>query len=305
MTLTLNPAVDKSCEVDQVVPERKLRCSQVSFHPGGGGLNVARAVAMLGGDATAYWTCGGALGELLRQRLDREGVKHRAISVADMTRENLIVFERSSGQQFRFGMPGATLTASEVERIVESLSQLEAPPDHLVLSGSLPPGVGDDLYATIAKAVPDSCRVILDTSGPALTRGIEGGVYLIKPNMHELGQLAGRTVESDEEIREVAAGLIERGHVEVILTSLGSAGAVLTTADRHQHIRAPTVKIASKVGAGDSTVAGLVLSLSRGESILEAARYGVAAGAAAVMTGGTELCRREDVERLIVQMSAV
>ena len=106
ITLTLNPAVDKSCSVEHVRPEDKLRCHNVQHHAGGGGLNVARAVAKLGGNALAFWTCGGALGELLRIVLDDEGIDHRPISIADMTRENVIVSEESSNQQYRFCMPG-------------------------------------------------------------------------------------------------------------------------------------------------------------------------------------------------------
>ena len=113
-TLTLNPAVDKSCEVEQVVAERKLRCDPPNYDPGGGGINVARAIAHLGGEAIAYWTCGGAIGELLRSLLDEEGILNEPIPIRAMTRENMIVFEKSSGQQYRFGLPGATLTEAEI-----------------------------------------------------------------------------------------------------------------------------------------------------------------------------------------------
>lgn len=146
-TLTLNPAVDKSTAADQVVAERKLRCGGVEHHPGGGGLNVARAVRKLGGHPTAYWMCGGAIGQLLRELLDEEGIEHHPLEIADMTRENLIVFETSSGQQYRFGMPGAKLTEAEIQACIDQLQEIDPPPDYLVLSGSLPPGVDEALYA--------------------------------------------------------------------------------------------------------------------------------------------------------------
>lgn len=303
VTLTLNPALDKSTAVHQVVAERKLRCSEPSYDPGGGGLNVARAIKILGGEALAYWTCGGPMGEVLRQRLEAEDVPHRPIPIEQMTRENLIVFEESSTNQFRFGMPGARLTQEEAERCMREIRTASPAPDYLVLSGSLPPGVDDDFYAQIARETPQDTRVILDTSGKALQAGIEGNLYLIKPNIAELGELAGTDITEDAQIEEVCRSLISTGKVEVIVTSLGSAGVILVTADQCEHIRAPTVRIRSKVGAGDSTVAGLVLGLAQGRSVTEAVRLGVAAGSAAVMTEGTQLCRHEDTWRLYEEMS--
>lgn len=303
VTLTLNPAVDKGCAVEQVVPERKLRCGGVEHHPGGGGINVARAVTQLGGSAAAYWTCGGAIGQLLKHSLDNEGIEHHPIAIDSMTRENLIVFEYSSGQQFRFGMPGAALSEQEIQSSLELFQNIDPTPDYAVLSGSLPPGVDDGLYARVAESMPKSTRVVLDTSGRPLQLGLGSPVYLIKPNMHELEQLAGRSIEDDSQIHEVARSLIDDGKAEVVVTSLGSGGVVLTTADEHQQVRAPTVKIRSKVGAGDSMVAGIVLALSQGMPIVDAVHFGVAAGSAAVMTEGTELCRRKDTERLYREMT--
>ncbi len=303
VTVTLNPAVDKSCSVEQVVAERKLRCGQPTYHPGGGGINVARAIAELGGKVAAHWPCGGAIGHLLRQLLDDEGIEHYPIEIRAMTRENLIVFQQSSQQQFRFGLPGASLTDEEVQSVLDILRADDPPPEYLVLSGSLPPDVDENLYAQIATAMPTSCRVILDTSGRPLRLGLQSPLFLIKPNIHELEQLAGRTIEDDSQIRGVARSLIEEGKVQAVVTSLGSGGAVLTTADEHQQIRSPTVKIRSKVGAGDSMVAGIVFALSNGKPLAESVRYGVAAGAAAVMTDGTDLCRRDDSERLFKEMT--
>lgn len=215
-----------------------------------------------------------------------------------MTRENLIVYERSRERQYRFGMPGANLADHEVQTCLDRLQAINPPPMYLVLSGSLPPGVDNGLYAKVAKAMCPSCRVVLDTSGPPLKAGLGTPVYLIKPNMHELAQLADRPVEEDSQIREVAQSLIDEGKVEVVVTSLGSGGAVLRTANEHQYICSPTVKIRAKVGAGDSMVAGIVFALSIRKTVAEAVCFGVAAGSAAVMTEGTELCHREDAERL-------
>jgi 6-phosphofructokinase 2 len=303
VTLTLNPTVDKSSSVEQVLPERKLRCGPPSYQPGGGGINVARAVHDLGGDAQALWTRGGAVGDLLAGLLDEEVVPHEPVAIREMTRQNLIVYEQSSGQQYRFGMPGPELRPEEAEHCLERVRELAPSPDYLILSGSLPRGLPDDFYATVSRAAAAGTRIVVDTSGEPLARAIDAPVFLLKPNVRELGHLAGKQVEGDAEIHEVARRLIDQGKAEVIVTSLGSGGAMLSTAERHEHVRAPTVKIRSKVGAGDSMVAGIVHGLSQGKSIREAVRLGVAAGAAAVITPGTQLCRRADVERLYADLT--
>lgn len=297
-TLTLNPTIDISTDVDQVMPEHKLRCARPKFEPGGGGLNVSRAIRKMGGDSVALWTRGGHIGNHLGRLLGDEGIVSQPIPIQGMTRENWIVYEQSGDRQFRFCMPGPELSASEVEACLDAVAGVDPPPRILVLSGSLPEGVEPDLYARFARAAPKDCRVILDTSREPLQRSLCERLFLIKPNIRELGQLLGREVESDEQIEAGSRELIEAGKTQAVVTSLGSGGAVLVTADDFRHVRSPTVPIRSKVGAGDSMVAGIALALARGNTLEEAVCYGVAAGAAAVMTPGTELCRGEDVERL-------
>jgi 6-phosphofructokinase 2 len=304
VTITLNPAVDKSISVEQVVPERKLRSDRPVLEPGGGGINVARVLTELGVRAAAHWTLGGYTGARLENLLDDMGIDHHPLVIGGETREHLIVFERATGQQFRFGTPGPVLTGAELEALTDRVAALPAATPYLVLSGSLPEGVPEDTYALLARAAPADCRVVLDTSGPALRHGIETPVFLIKPNVRELGQLAGQEIEDDDQVRGVARRLIEGGAAEVVVTSLGKGGAMATTASEHWHVRAPTVPIRSAVGAGDSMVGGIVAGLTRGRPLREAIRYGVAAGAAAVKTAGTQLCRRDDVEALDARMAA-
>lgn len=302
VTVTLNPTVDKSTSVSKVMPEHKLRCSQPESDPGGGGINVARVVHELGGKARAIWTRGGHVGALLNSLLDGEGIAHIPIGIEGLTREHLIVHEEASEQQYRFGMPGPRLSRDEVDAVIESITKQSASPDYLVLSGSLPGGVENDIYARIAGQMPEHCRVIVDTKGDVLARSLEAPLFLIKPNVRELGQLAGRDIESDDEIARVSRELIHKLQARVIVTSLGSGGAMLVTADGAEQLRSPTVKIRSKVGAGDSMVGGIVVGLARGWSIRDAVRFGIAAGSAAVTTEGTRLCRGEDVERIYEQM---
>lgn len=298
VTLTLNPTVDLSSSVESVFPEAKLRCSRPQYDPGGGGVNVSRAIKKLGGESRAFWLRGGTTGHVLQELLEREHLDHVPLEIKDTTRENLIILDRSNGQQYRFGMPGPEVTATEVASVLERMRKLDPAPEYFVASGSLPPGVHDDFYARVIEHLPAECRVIVDTSGEALQRALEAHVFLLKPNLRELGLLVGEEMDSDRQIEQATDEIIRRGKAEVIVVSLGSGGALLVTAAGRERIASPTVPIRSKVGAGDSMVAGLVVALQRGWSVSDAARFAVAAGAAAVMTPGTELCQRADTERL-------
>jgi 6-phosphofructokinase 2 len=236
--------------------------------------------------------------------LGEEEIPQRAIPIDEPTRENFIVYEDTSQRQYRFGMPGPQLTQRDLARWLEAIDTLDPPPDYLVVSGSLPPGVPSDLYATMRATLPDACRFIVDSRGAALRAVVETGVYLIKPNLRELEALVDEPSQNDVALRQRARAIIANGGAEIVVVSLGSAGALLVTAEQTEHLRSPTVPIRSKVGAGDSMLAGIVHSLAAGRSVQESATYGVAAGAAAVMTPGTELCRPNDVETLHGQMLA-
>jgi 6-phosphofructokinase 2 len=302
-TLTVNPAIDLNTSVDRVVSERKLRCAQPTREAGGGGINVSRAIGRLGGTSEAYYLAGGAGGQLLGRLLDDEGVAHQPMPIAGWTRENVIVDDASTGEQYRFGMPGPLVEASEWQQCLDTLAALTPPPAYLVASGSLAPGMPDDFYARLAVAAKQrDVRMVVDTSGTALRLAFEEGGYLFKPNLRELQDLTGEPLDSEDTLKQAARRFVDEGRCAVLVLSLGAGGALLVTRERIEHIRTPTVPIRSKVGAGDSMVAGMTLAMARGLPIPQAVRYGVAAGAAAVMTPGTELCRREDVDRLFASI---
>jgi 6-phosphofructokinase 2 len=301
-TITLNPAIDKSCAVNRVTVDKKLRCSAPRREAGGGGINVSKALLALGRGAHTLWSRGGHTGEHLAWLLEEAGLSQVPVSVSGTTRENLVVYEESSSEQFRFGMPGPELGAAEAKQWIDTVAGLSPPPAHLVMSGSLPPGLDDDFYARLVEATAEPTRVVLDTSGGPLCAALEVGVHAIKPNLRELGQIAGRDMESDEDIARAVSQIRKRGQAEVVFVSMGQSGAFVSSPEGSEHVRSPMVKVRNRVGAGDSMVAGLVLRLTDGGSPSEAALYGVAAGAAAVMRESTGLCRREDVERLMSKM---
>jgi 6-phosphofructokinase 2 len=299
VTVTVNPTIDVNTRVDQVVPEKKLRCENPRREPGGGGVNVSRAIQRLGGSSTALYLAGGPTGDMLQQLLATEGLKCTSVPTEGWTRENFIVSESQSEQQFRFGMPGPDIAEREWSRCLESLREMRPHPDYIVASGSLSPGVPEDFFGRISVIAKESgSRLIVDTSGTPLHHAARAGAYLFKPNMAEFERLVGERLSEEREMAAAGRRLIEEGHCSVIVLSLGAGGALLITSEGSEHIRTPTVPVRSKVGAGDSMVAGIVLSLARGLDVPSAVRFGVAAGAAAVMTEGTELCRRDDTERL-------
>lgn len=305
-TLTMNPSLDNTSYVDRVIPERKLRCKSPRYEPGGGGVNVARAVLRLGGRAIAFYPAGGSTGKRLTDLLNNEGIDSWPIPIAGWTRENLTVYEESTGQQFRFGMPGPTLQEDEWNQCLVALSEWSPKPSYIVASGSLPPGVPMDFYARVARVARSiGARLIVDSSGEALSLAVREGVFLIKPNLREFTQLVKRKIRDESQQRTLAKQIIESGQSEAVVISLGAGGATLVTNEISEHVRAPTVPVESNVGAGDSMVAGIVLALTKGLPLREAARFGVAAGAAAVMTPGTELCRRKDAVRLYKLMRSM
>ncbi|KOS05922.1 phosphofructokinase [Flavobacterium akiainvivens] len=304
LTITLNPTVDKSTTVENIKPEKKLRCTPPKYEPGGGGINVSRGLARFEIQSTALFTSGGRTGKLLEELLEEEGVQSYPIDVAAETRENFIVVDTSHNEQFRFGMPGEDITAKEVETIDDKINSLSPFPEIVVVSGSLPPGIDAAYMRNLVKNLKaKGAKVIVDTSGDALTEVLKEGVYLLKPNLGELGSLTGNTDLDNDSADEAAKQLIDEGKAEIVVVSLGPQGAYLVSKDECIHVPAPSVKKRSTVGAGDSMVAGMVSILAKGGSLTEMARMGVACGSAATMAEGTGLFTRENAEKLYKWLS--
>ena len=301
VTLTMNPSLDKTSSASKVLPEEKIRCGDPSFEPGGGGINVSRAISKLEGRSKAVFPAGGPQGERLVQLLQEEEIKIRDVNINDQTRDNLTVFDEASNNQYRFVMPGPKISESELEKLSGILKTLSREEGFLVISGSLPHSVSRDYYRKIIESVREvnkGTKVILDTTGGPLKEALQAGVFLIKPNYGEFVNLAGKKLSEDPDQIKFGRKLISEGKCKAIVLSLGAGGALLITKEIAQHFRSPTVPIVSKVGAGDSMVAGIVLGLARDYELKKAVRFGVAAGASAVMTPGTELCKKESTFRL-------
>ncbi|MER3389375.1 MAG: 1-phosphofructokinase family hexose kinase [Microcella sp.] len=304
VTLTINPALDVSTSTERVRPEHKMRCGPSRVDPGGGGINVSRVIRRLGGQSTAIYALGGPTGQAYRQLLEAEGIIGRVIPISGSTRENITIDETSTGDQFRFVLQGPELGDREWQAALDATEDASRLGGYLVLSGSLAPGVPDDFYARATRAAHrHGARAIVDASGEALAAALDEGVFLIKPSGRELGELVGATLETVEERIAAAEVLVQHGRVETIALTMGAEGAVLVQREGTLRLRPPAINVASTVGAGDSFLAGLVLRLAEGRDLDAAFRTGVAAGSAAAMTAATELCHREDVERLEAELA--
>ena len=305
-TLTVNPALDISTSVDQIVPALKLRCAAGRQDPGGGGINVARVASRLGHNVTAVYPIGGTTGNRLRQLVDAEGIRSVTIELKGETRQSFTVLEKETGYEYRFVLPGPSLDETEVRHILETLQSSSDQPDFIVMSGSLPSGVPEDVYARAARiSKTRGARIVLDTSGLPLHAALSAGVYLVKPNLRELRELTSAPLLDLSTQVSACRELIEKKQTEIVALTLGEEGALLITRD--QAVRALPVSIqpASSVGAGDSFLGGMVWALANGLSLEDSFRYAMAAGSATLLTPGTELCRKEDVEKLCQEVRLV
>lgn len=299
ITLTVNPAIDKSTTVKGIKPNSKLRCEPPIFEAGGGGINVAKVLQKLGQDSLCLYLAGGHTGAYFKKLVTETGLLQECIPIKGMTRENLAVTDISCHQQFRFGMPGPEVTKEECENTLQRLAILLTEGSFLVASGSLSPGMPLDFYADVAKlAQTKKAKLVLDTSGEALYIAAQAGAYLLKPNLGELSRLCGVDEISFSDLKPLAQKFIKNNPCEIMVVSLGAQGALLITEDYHEHINAPVVYQNSTIGAGDSMVAGMVFALVHNKTVSETAKFGVACGTAATMTPGSQLCTIEDANKL-------
>jgi 6-phosphofructokinase 2 len=302
ITLTLNPALDKTIAVPKLVPDKKLRSTSAKVEPGGGGINVSRAIQKLGGSSEAVYLSGGFTGQQFEELLKTEHVISIALPVKEDTRENFVVVDESANLQYRFGMEGATVTEEEWRQSLQYISE-QNEIAYIIASGSLPPGVPPDIFAQLAViAKQKNARLMVDTSGEALKHAVTEGLYLIKPNLDELSALCGKEKISKDEIVAAARKIIQAGGCEVMVVSMGKEGAMLVTKEKQLQVTPPDVTVHSTVGAGDSMVGGMVLALVKGWSLEDMLYYGIAAGTSATMNSGTELCKKDDTERLFAKM---
>lgn len=298
-TITLNPSLDEFIMVRGLLLEETNRWVRVHRYAGGKGIDVARAIHEMGGETTAYGFIGGDNGRDVEILLDEEGVPFSFTPIKRNTRINFIINDTESHRQTIIGAPGPRISRRDLERFFNKLRHIRPVPEMVAVGGSVPPGVPDSIYYDIIREFQKlGVRTILDAEGQWLREGIEAKPYLIKPNVHEAEIMLGRELDSEEKIIDAAFELLESGP-EIVVISRGKDGLIAAAGGKACKALPPPMKVRSSVGAGDCATAGLALKLARGESLVEACWLAAAMGAAAVLTPGTELSRRADVERLL------
>ena len=303
LTITLNPAIDKSTVTDLIQPEAKQRCSDVLNEPGGGGINVSKALKKLKAESIALFPAGGHNGEKLKSLLKAEEIPFHSIDSSVETRENWVVLESETNHQFRFTFPGKSIEESVFKNLIDDIRSFS--PAYVIASGSLPPGLPVHFYGLIVKTANSvGAKCIVDTSGPALQALKGKHAFLIKPNISELCKMLNVDSLQNNEVHDAAQQAVRDGFAELIAVSMGPEGAWLVTADEKHFAAAPAVKKKSTVGAGDSMVAGITYMLQQQQPLQQVINFGVACGSAATMNEGTQLFKIDDVHKLYEQINS-
>lgn len=302
LTLTLNPALDLATSVPQVVPDRKLRCGPETAEPGGGGVNVARAVTQLGGSARAMVALAGPNGDALERLLQARGLEILRIDAPGETRRSFAVTETETGAQFRFVLPGPVWSRAQLDAALDRLAEEAAQDGIVVLSGSMPPGADTTFCTRACETLGTGRFVVIDTSGPqleALARAPRPAPAVLRMDSHEAQALSGEALATRADSAAFAGKLRMAGAAATVIIARGKDGSVMADAQGLWHVTAANDTVVSAIGAGDSFVGGFCLGIAQGQSAPEALRMGAAAAAAAVMSPGTELCHRADWDRFL------
>lgn len=299
VTLTMNPAIDVSASVKQIMTDHKIRCLKTKRDPGGGGINVARVLKRFGSDPLAIFPMGGPSGHMLERLVASEDVRHQSFNINRDCRANFTANELETGAQYRFVLPGPTLNEEEWNAGLGLMTQASGT-GYAVASGSLPRGVPNDFYARLARnlRVLGGAKLVLDTSGPPLKHALDLGVYMVKPSLSEFSGLLSKDNPDIPTCHEAAKSLVVNGKAEIVALTLGADGAILVTREEAFYAKPPPVTVRGTVGAGDSFLGLLILSIARGKSMSEAFRQAIAAGCAALLSPGTGLAAPDVVAQL-------
>ena len=304
-TVTLNPSLDEWVILPALRVGTLNRATGFARYPGGKGINVSRVVAELGERTVAFAPIGGEDGVTFRKLMTRLAIPHHFLHIPGTTRNNYKILTTAPRTLTELNTTGPRVSSRDVSRLLHRLLTYRLRPHCVTFCGSLPPGAPETLYAHwIRRLRAGRVLTVLDTSGEALRAGLRARPWLVKPNRQEAEALLGIRLTNGRRIRD-AMEMMRRHGPDVVIVSLGKDGAFL--AAKHQTgmwwAKPPAVTVQSSVGAGDSLVGGFLVGWFRTRILSEALRLGVAAGTAATMTPGTELCHRNDVRRLVSRVT--
>ena len=300
-TITLNPALDRTLWIQKVRDDVSNRILEEKSFAGGKSVDVSKVLKNLGVDNIALGFVGGFAGRELEGRLLNEGIETDFVRVSGETRTNIIIHETGTGKQLAFNARGPEIKPDELMQFIEQLEKLPCG-DVVAIGGSIPLGVSPEISRTIISLVKKcQAKVVLDVDGEALRQGIKALPNVIKPNIHELSELAGRELKGLDDVVSAARSINQQG-VEIVLVSMGAKG-ILLVSDGQQYLAVPpNVNVESTIGAGDSSVAGFVSGLVQGKDLKQCLIYAVAAGTATTLRQGTALCQKDDFERIVPEV---
>ena len=302
-TVTLNPALDKTAQAPNFKLDAVTRITELRQDPGGKGINVSKVIKQLGGESVAWAVLGGNTGRGIKASLEEMGISCRAFEVEGETRTNLKVVDPVDDTHTDINEPGPVVTDAMLDDMLAQLVAEISEGDIVVLAGSIARGASDDTYEKWVKACREAgAKVFLDADGDKLVAGIKGNPFLIKPNEIELGNMLGRTLDTDEKVADAARELIAQG-LDNVVVSMGGAGAMFVSADRVVKGGSVKVPVGSTVGAGDSVVAALAFAEEKGMSLEDKVKLSMATGAANVMQSGTQAAPRDLVDSLIEKVT--
>ncbi|EGW40185.1 1-phosphofructokinase [Desulfosporosinus sp. OT] len=299
VTMTLNPAVDQTLYFAQFHVGQVNRVGRERLDPAGKGINVAKVINSLGQDVAVSGFLGRENANIFEHYFQAQAIANHFIKVNGATRVNTKIVDEASGQVSEINFPGIHYGPSDLHELKNVIMQLAEESKLFVLSGSLPGEAPLDIYREFTEILKSyDCKVFLDTSGGALAEGIKAKPYAIKPNLDELKQLMGHSMDQVNDVLNAVETLISGGIAKVVI-SLGSKGALIADRTQRLLVHPPDVKVSSTVGAGDAMVAGFVYGEAQGMSLVEQARWATAVAAASVAQPGTQAGKLNDVEKLL------
>lgn len=298
ITVTLNPALDKTIEIDEFKIDSVNRIVSTRVDAGGKGINVSKVIKELQYKSLALGFLGGSSGSQIKNYLDDLNIDNEFLLVKGETRTNLKIIDKVNKTHTDINENGPSLGKQDITNIKEKIMQHCEEGSLVVLSGSVPNEVSTSVYGEIIKAVKSKGgKVILDAEGELLMEGIKAGPYMVKPNIDELEKAFGISINNEEEIIETAKKVLEYG-VKYVVISLGSEGSIFISTDTVAKVKGIKVQVKSTVGAGDSMVAALAVATEKGYTLEEAIKLACATSTANVMTEGTQTGRLVDIDRI-------
>lgn len=298
LTITLNPAVDKTIKVHNLTLGHVNRIESSRQDAGGKGINVSKMIQVLGGESTAFAVIGGRAGAYIKSEIESMGIPFEYVELEQETRTNIKIVDDLNKMYTDLNSQGAHIDETAKKRVDKALEKLIQKDTLVVLSGSAHNGFGRAYYHNVIKwANEQGARVILDADGDLLKEAIAAKPYLVKPNIHELEKWAGKPLTTQEAVIDAAKSIVKKG-VKYVVVSMGEDGAICISEEATYIAGGMKVPVKSTVGAGDSMVAGLAMGVHQNRGMEETFKWAVASGTAAVMTEGSSAGKREDIDRL-------